>query len=94
MHVPSIAGINPNFLGMVEVVACSRAKAFAGTLDSTFTGYILRFIDELEVYWFELSLSVGCVDSTDLENRASIIRTTQLWHCKIIVPGLGGTESG
>ena len=27
---------------MIEVIICSRAVAFAGTADSTFTGYIIR----------------------------------------------------
>jgi len=33
---------NPNVHGMVESIICSRAKAFAGTFFSTFTGYIHR----------------------------------------------------
>jgi hypothetical protein len=35
-------GVNPNVLGMVESIACSRGKVFAGTYYSTFTGYIHR----------------------------------------------------
>jgi hypothetical protein len=34
--------INPNIHGMVESIVCSRAKVFAGTYYSTFTGYIHR----------------------------------------------------
>ena len=34
--------MNPNTFGMVESIVCSRAKAFAGTYRSTFTGYIHR----------------------------------------------------
>jgi len=34
--------VNPNTLGMVESIVCSRATAFAGTYRSTFTGYIHR----------------------------------------------------
>jgi hypothetical protein len=34
--------VNPNTLGMVETIVCSRAKVFAGTYFSTFTGYIHR----------------------------------------------------
>eukprot|EP00622_Pseudochattonella_farcimen_P004848 FR740347.1.p1 GENE.FR740347.1~~FR740347.1.p1 ORF type:complete len:315 (+),score=27.62 FR740347.1:119-946(+) len=33
---------NPNFYGMIESIVCSRAKVFAGTYFSTFTGYIHR----------------------------------------------------
>lgn len=33
---------NPNVHGMVESIVCSRAKAFAGTWFSTFSGYIHR----------------------------------------------------
>ena len=35
-------GVNPNIFGMLESIACSRAKIFAGTYWSTFTGYIYR----------------------------------------------------
>lgn len=34
--------VNPNTLGMIESIVCSRAKLFAGTFFSTFTGYIHR----------------------------------------------------
>lgn len=34
--------VNPNVHGMVESIVCSRAKVFAGTYFSTFTGYIHR----------------------------------------------------
>jgi hypothetical protein len=37
-----IAHANPNTFGMIESIVCSRAKAFAGTYFSTFTGYIHR----------------------------------------------------
>ena len=33
---------NPNTFGMLESIVCSRAKLFAGTYFSTFTGYIHR----------------------------------------------------
>ena len=33
---------NPNTHGMIESIVCSRAKVFAGTYFSTFTGYIHR----------------------------------------------------
>jgi hypothetical protein len=37
-----LKGSNPNVHGMVESLVCSRAKVFAGTWFSTFTGYIHR----------------------------------------------------
>jgi hypothetical protein len=38
----ALKGVNPNTFGMVESIVCSRAKVFAGTYFSTFTGYIHR----------------------------------------------------
>ena len=38
----ALKGVNPNWFGMVESIVCTRAKAFAGTYFSTFTGYIHR----------------------------------------------------
>jgi len=38
----ALKGVNPNLLGMVESIVCSRAAVFAGTYFSTFTGYIHR----------------------------------------------------
>ena len=38
----AVKGVNPNLLGMIESIVCSRAKVFAGTYFSTFTGYIHR----------------------------------------------------
>ena len=38
----ALKGVNPNWFGMIESIVCSRAKAFAGTYFSTFTGYIHR----------------------------------------------------
>jgi hypothetical protein len=37
-----LQGYNPNLFGTAEVIVCSRAKVFAGTFYSTFTGYIHR----------------------------------------------------
>ena len=37
-----LSNLNPNVAGMVEIIACSRAKIFAGTFYSTFTGFIHR----------------------------------------------------
>ena len=37
-----LKGVNPNLHGMIESIVCSRAKVFAGTYFSTFTGYIHR----------------------------------------------------
>jgi hypothetical protein len=42
MKVGHLKNVNPNTFGMVESIVCSRAKAFAGTYFSTFTGYIHR----------------------------------------------------
>ncbi len=39
---PSIKELNPNLHGMVESIVCTKAKNFAGTYFSTFTGYIHR----------------------------------------------------
>jgi len=38
----ALKDVNPNLHGMVESIVCSRAKVFAGTYFSTFTGYIHR----------------------------------------------------
>ena len=38
----ALGGVNPNYYGMIESIACSRASVFAGTYWSTFTGYIHR----------------------------------------------------
>lgn len=32
--------VNPNIYGMIETIVCSRAKLFAGTFWSTFTGMV------------------------------------------------------
>ena len=37
-----LKGVNPNFFGHLDTIVCSRAKIFAGTWFSTFTGYIHR----------------------------------------------------
>ena len=37
-----LQSINPNMYGMLDSIVCSRAKVFAGTYFSTFTGYIHR----------------------------------------------------
>lgn len=42
MHNDEFKDVNPNTYGMVESIVCSKAKAFAGTYFSTFTGYIHR----------------------------------------------------
>ena len=34
--------INPNFLGMIDQVVCTRGSIFIGTWFSTFSGYITR----------------------------------------------------
>jgi hypothetical protein len=40
--IAGLDGINPNFLGMIDQVVCTRASLFVGTWFSTFTGYITR----------------------------------------------------
>jgi len=37
-----LKNINPNFLGMIDQVVCTRGRHFFGTWFSTFTGYITR----------------------------------------------------
>ena len=37
-----LKSINPNYLGMVDAIVCTRAEEFIGTWFSTFTGYITR----------------------------------------------------
>lgn len=37
-----LKGINPNFLGMLDQIVCTRGDVFVGTWFSTFTGYITR----------------------------------------------------
>ena len=34
--------MDPNFMGMVEIVVCSRGRLFVGTWHSTFSSYIMR----------------------------------------------------
>ena len=42
MAIADLKGINPNYLGMIDQVVCTRGKHFIGTWFSTFTGYITR----------------------------------------------------
>ena len=42
MKIADLKKINPNFLGMIDQVVCTRGKHFVGTWFSTFTGYITR----------------------------------------------------
>ena len=50
---------NPNTFGMLESIVCSRAKIFAGTFFSTFTGYIhrLRGLVRATVPWSYANLT-------------------------------------
>jgi hypothetical protein len=34
--------MNPNYLGMLDQIVCTRGDVFVGTWFSTFTGYIVR----------------------------------------------------
>lgn len=38
----SLGDLDPNYFGMIDTIVASRARAFAGTWFSTFTGYINR----------------------------------------------------
>lgn len=42
MDYAELRTINPNFLGMIDQVICTRGEEFIGTWFSTFTGYITR----------------------------------------------------
>ena len=42
VHAGLLEGVSPSRHGMVEALICARAAAFAGTLYSTFSGYIHR----------------------------------------------------
>ena len=37
-----LSDLDPNYMGMIDTIVASRARAFAGTWFSTFTGYINR----------------------------------------------------
>lgn len=41
-HIVGLKNIDPNWMGMIDVVVASRGRAFAGSFRSTFTGYINR----------------------------------------------------
>ena len=41
-ELAGLSDLDPNFMGMIDTVVASRARAFAGTWFSTFTGYINR----------------------------------------------------
>jgi hypothetical protein len=43
MDIADLRSINPNFLGMIDQVICTRSSLFVGTWFSTFTGYITRY---------------------------------------------------
>ena len=43
----ALAGVNPNFFGMVDSIACSRAQSFAGTWFSTSRQRQTRFTRDL-----------------------------------------------
>lgn len=42
IELAELKGINPNYLGMIDQVVCTRGDKFVGTWFSTFTGYITR----------------------------------------------------
>lgn len=42
MDLANLRDINPNYLGMIDQVICTRGHYFVGTWFSTFSGYITR----------------------------------------------------
>jgi hypothetical protein len=42
MDYADLRSVNPNYLGMIDQIICSRGDYFVGTWFSTFTGYITR----------------------------------------------------
>jgi hypothetical protein len=42
MEFADLKSLNPNYLGMIDQVICTRGKLFVGTWFSTFSGYITR----------------------------------------------------
>lgn len=42
MDLAGLSDVNPNYLGMIDQVVCSKGRVFFGTWFSTFTGYITR----------------------------------------------------
>jgi len=42
MDLAGLRDVNPNYLGMIDQVVCSKGRVFFGTWFSTFTGYITR----------------------------------------------------
>ena len=42
MTMAGLKELNPNYLGMIDQVVCTRGTHFVGTWFSTFTGYITR----------------------------------------------------
>ena len=41
-ELANLGNLDPNYFGMIDTIVSSRARAFAGTWFSTFTGYINR----------------------------------------------------
>jgi hypothetical protein len=41
-ELADLGNLDPNYFGMIDTIVASRARAFAGTWFSTFTGYINR----------------------------------------------------
>lgn len=42
MEIAGLNDINPNYLGMIDQIVCTRGHIFVGTWFSTFSGYITR----------------------------------------------------
>ena len=41
-ELAGLSSLNPNYLGMIDQLVCTRGNIFVGTWFSTFTGYITR----------------------------------------------------
>jgi hypothetical protein len=57
--IAGLDGINPNYLGMIDQVVCTRATIFVGTWFSTFSGYITRMrgylgLEDKSVFYADL----------------------------------------
>jgi GDP-fucose protein O-fucosyltransferase len=44
MDIAGLRNINPNYLGMIDQIVCTRGHIFVGTWFSTFSGYITGYM--------------------------------------------------
>ena len=68
-ELAGLANVNPNYLGMIDQVICSRGQYFIGTWFSTFTGYITR----MRGYF-------GKHDHTGMDHSLTYLLTGSLTH--------------